>query len=132
MRKEGERKIFRSRKNNILMGVCVGLASYFEIDPTLVRIMFIILTLGGGAGILIYIILALIMPLESNKNDGSVEIKIERENEKKTKKVNFLGVVFLVTGGILLWNQFFPIKIVWEIFWPIVMIIMGLWLILKD
>lgn len=132
MKKDDARKIFRSRKNNILMGVCVGLANYFEIDPTLVRIIFIILTLGGGAGILIYIILALIMPLEPNKKDDSEEIEIDQKNDKETKKVNFLGMALLLMGGVLLWNQFFPIKVAWEIFWPAAMMIIGLWLILKD
>ena len=61
------KKIYRSKTDYILMGVCAGLADYFEVDPTLVRIIFIILTLGGGAGIAIYIILALIMPLGAKK-----------------------------------------------------------------
>ena len=136
MKIESSRKIYRSNKDYILWGVCAGLADYFEIDPTLVRIIFIILAFGGGAGIFIYIILALIMPTEQNrKNDYSekeIEVeKIERKEKKETKKVSFLGIALLVVGGLLLWNQFSPIKIQSEIFWPTVMIALGLWLTLK-
>lgn len=113
------------------MGVCAGLANYFDIDPTLVRIIFIILTFGGGAGILIYIILALIMPLESNKSIEPVDKEIKKEN-KESKRINFFGAALILTGGLLLWNQISPIKIASEIFWPTVMIVIGLWLVLRD
>lgn len=134
MEKELGGKIYRSKDDYILMGVCAGLATYFEVDPTLIRIIFIILTLGGGAGILIYIILALIMPIESREKVDSddKEIKMERREKKEHKRVSFLGITLLVTGGLLLWNQLSPIKIASEIFWPTVMIVMGLWLVLKD
>ncbi len=50
---KGEKKLF---------GVCSGLANYFDIDPTIVRVLFLIAVLGLGTGILVYIILAVIMP----------------------------------------------------------------------
>ena len=50
---KGEKKIF---------GVCSGLANYFDTDPTIMRILFIIAFLGFGAGLLIYLIMAVIMP----------------------------------------------------------------------
>ncbi len=57
-------KLYRSRTNRQLAGVCGGLGEYFSIDPTLVRILFVILALAGGPGIILYIILALIVPEE--------------------------------------------------------------------
>jgi phage shock protein C len=46
----------------MLCGVCGGIAEYFNIDPTLVRLVWVIITLMGGAGILAYIIAAIIIP----------------------------------------------------------------------
>ena len=56
------RRLYRSRSNRQLFGVCGGLGEYFGIDPTIVRILFILLALAGGPGIIFYIILALLMP----------------------------------------------------------------------
>lgn len=57
-----EKKLMRSTTDKMVAGVCGGLADYFDIDPTLVRALFVIVTLLGGSGILIYIILWLVMP----------------------------------------------------------------------
>jgi len=55
------KKLYKSSVNRMLCGVCGGIAEYFNIDPTLVRLVWII-TLMGGAGILAYIIAAIIIP----------------------------------------------------------------------
>ncbi len=52
------------RKNKKIFGVCGGLGDYFDIDPTIIRVIFLIALLGFGGGLLIYIILALVMPEE--------------------------------------------------------------------
>ena len=57
-----EKRLYRSRQNRTLAGVCGGIAEYLGWDPTLVRVAWIILTLLGGSGILIYLILWLVMP----------------------------------------------------------------------
>lgn len=57
------KKLYRSRDNRMAGGVCAGLAKYFELDPTLVRLgMAVLMVLGGG--ILIYIIAWVIVPEE--------------------------------------------------------------------
>jgi len=58
------RRLYRSDRERMLGGVCGGLAEYLQIDPTLVRLAFILLTLAGLHGVWIYIILLIIMPLE--------------------------------------------------------------------
>ncbi|WP_255333644.1 PspC domain-containing protein [Methanosarcina sp. KYL-1] len=60
-----KRRLTKSKSNKILFGVCGGLGEYFGIDPTLVRLAFVLLALLNGIGIVIYIILAVIMPSES-------------------------------------------------------------------
>lgn len=58
------RRLFRSRTNRSIAGVCGGLGEYFNVDPTLVRLLFVVFALAGGPGLLVYIILWLIMPEE--------------------------------------------------------------------
>jgi len=53
------------RKDKKIFGVCGGLGDYFGIDPTLVRVVFLIAVLGFGTGLLLYIILAIVMPEET-------------------------------------------------------------------
>ncbi|GAB1422276.1 PspC domain-containing protein [Anaerolineales bacterium] len=58
------KKLYRSRTEKQVAGVCGGLAAYFNIDVTLIRILFVIATLAGGPGILLYILLAIVIPTE--------------------------------------------------------------------
>jgi phage shock protein C len=58
------KKLYKSNRNKVLFGVCGGLAEYFNIDVTLVRLVFIVLALSG-AGVLAYIIAAIVIPEES-------------------------------------------------------------------
>ena len=57
-----EKKLYKSSKNKMIDGVCAGIAEYFNIDPTLVRIGLVLFSAMGGAGILAYIIMAIVMP----------------------------------------------------------------------
>lgn len=57
-----EKKLVRARHDRMFFGVAAGLAEYLNIDPVLVRLLFVLLALTGGHGILIYLILAIIMP----------------------------------------------------------------------
>jgi len=50
------------RKEGKILGVCAGLGDYLDIDPTIIRIGFLLLVFGLGTGILFYLILALVMP----------------------------------------------------------------------
>ncbi len=60
-----EKKLRRSR-NQMIAGVCAGIADYFNLDPTIVRVVYVLLSVisVGFPGVLLYIILMLIMPLE--------------------------------------------------------------------
>lgn len=56
------KKLYKSNKNQILDGVCGGIAEYFNIDPTLVRLGWVVFCALGGSGVLAYIVAALIIP----------------------------------------------------------------------
>lgn len=59
---QSSRRLYRSSTDQKIAGVCAGLAEYFRIDPTLVRLVFVFLALAGGPGLLIYIIMWIVMP----------------------------------------------------------------------
>jgi phage shock protein C len=58
------RKLYRSRTDRMMAGVCGGLAQYFNTDATLIRVLFVLLTVLGGAGPLIYLAMWIIVPSE--------------------------------------------------------------------
>ena len=57
-----ENKLVRSQSDRMFFGVAAGIADYVNLDPVIVRLIFVLLALSGGPGILIYIIMAIIMP----------------------------------------------------------------------
>ena len=59
-----EKRLYKSNTDKELDGVCAGIANYFNIDPTLIRLAWVIFTLAGGCGLIAYIIAAIIMPRE--------------------------------------------------------------------
>lgn len=61
---EPSRRLYRSRKNRKVAGVCGGLAEYLNTDPTVIRVLFIVLAVMGGAGGVIYLAMWLIVPEE--------------------------------------------------------------------
>ena len=56
------KKLYRNTENKMLAGVCSGIADYFNIDPTLVRLGWVLFSLLGGSGLLAYLIAAIIIP----------------------------------------------------------------------
>lgn len=58
------RRLYRSRTNRNLAGVCGGLAQYFNTDATLMRVLFVVLALLGGPGLVIYLVLWIVVPEE--------------------------------------------------------------------
>ncbi|MEG0178471.1 MAG: PspC domain-containing protein [Oscillospiraceae bacterium] len=57
-----EKRLYKAREHRMLCGVCGGIAEYFNIDPTLVRLAFVLLCIAAGSGILAYIVAAIIIP----------------------------------------------------------------------
>ena len=57
-----DKRLYRSRENRMLGGICGGIAEYFNIDPTLVRLGWVLFCALGGSGFIAYILAAIIMP----------------------------------------------------------------------
>ena len=136
-----ERKLYRSRKDRIIGGVCGGIANYFDIDPTLVRLAFIFILLFRGAGLLGYIIAWFIIPerpindeilneIEKRDNEEDSQEKEDAEDEREDNQ-KFFGVILVVLGGIFLadiWLPFFY----WKNLWAILLVGLGVSIIWKE
>lgn len=57
------KRLYRSNREKMLFGVCGGIAEYFNLDPTLIRLAWVIFCAMGGSGILAYIVAAIIIPV---------------------------------------------------------------------
>jgi phage shock protein PspC (stress-responsive transcriptional regulator) len=77
------KKIYRSESDRMIAGVCGGIGEYFDIDPTIVRIIFAFILLSGG-GLILYIILWIVIPTESRVNKEKEYTK--QDNNKKNSK----------------------------------------------
>jgi len=60
------KRLYRIRDGRLVAGVCAGLAAYFGVDPTLVRLAFALLTVFGGAGVLLYLVAWVVIPDETD------------------------------------------------------------------
>ena len=58
------KKLYRSQKDQKIAGVCAGIANYFKIDPSIVRLIWALAILCAGTGVLAYIVCALVIPEE--------------------------------------------------------------------
>ena len=58
------RRLYRSLRERMIGGVCGGLAEYLALDPTLIRVLFVVATMLGGHGVLLYLILLILVPVE--------------------------------------------------------------------
>ncbi len=59
------KRLYRSESSRMLCGVCAGIAEYFNLDPTLIRLAWVLFCILGGSGVLAYILAAIIIPPES-------------------------------------------------------------------
>lgn len=125
------KRLYRSKKDKIVAGVAGGIAEYFMIDPIWIRLVFILLLIADGAGLIIYLIAWILIP-ENPKQSKIKETDVEKAFSKisKRKKDNsfIFGVIIVIVGAALLMQNLFS----WftpEVFGPLMIIILGIYLI---
>jgi len=139
------KKLYRSSKDRMLGGVAAGLAEYFNIDSTLIRVLFVVTLFLGGTGILAYIILWIVVPEEPIKFPGTETTGEKTETEagspkqenqfdakayyssldkQREKRRTFAGLILLVLGLIFLADNFIPRISIGE-FWPLILVAAG-------
>lgn len=134
------KQLYRLPKEGKIFGVCAGLASYFDIDVTLMRVVFVLLTFAtGGAMIFVYIVLAIVMPV-AGSNDDTIDEKIHqlghdlKDSRAILRTRNYLGISLMIVGVWLLLGQFYPwmFNFRWDYIWPILLVIAGLMIIVRS
>lgn len=132
-------KLYRSTNNKMIAGVCGGIAEYLDLDPTLVRLLWLILGFAMGIGFLAYIVCAVIIPespiipFESNLNNYKNTNEFTWQDEEKNKKHvdrnrTLAGIILILLGSIFLIKK----TLYWIDFdklWPILLIIAGVYII---
>ena len=140
------KKLYRSAGQKVLAGVCGGLAEYFSIDVTVVRLVWVLSLFLGGAGLLLYIIAVILIPKGENTdetgNTGGTAGMDENGDETyapddettdtgaRNNSILFIGIILIVLGGIALLDKIFPFHFLWnqvkEYGWPILLIVIGI------
>jgi phage shock protein C len=124
----------------MIAGVCGGLARQLSIDSTWVRLIFVLLAFAGGSGLLIYIVLAIIMPSDAGatvEGTGPVgayapPLSPEEEEQRRRRQVEIVGLVLVVIGIIFLASNFGLFSWWrWSVLWPLVLILGGVFLIVR-
>ena len=80
------KRLYRDRSDQMIAGVCSGIAEYLDVDPTAIRLAFVLLLFLGGGGFWIYLVLWVIMPVKDDVGREMIEVKGE-SNKSAPKKV---------------------------------------------
>lgn len=135
--------LYRSKTNKLIGGVCGGLSEYLTLDPTLIRLLWVLLTISGGIGIIAYIVCMLVIPEEPGYGHDSVNQErktISLSKEKTSTKDNpegssdrnkyLVGFTLVYLGLYLLLKRYFP----WfhhHSLWPLLLIAGGIIILYK-
>ena len=128
------KRLERARTNKMIAGVCAGLANYFNIDVTLMRVLFVVAMIGGGFGFWMYIILWIVVPEENTLgpgsdtkiNDDTIDItpKGEKDEKKPGNGALIASLILIFIGLVALADNFLYVAWVWKL-WPVILIIIG-------
>jgi phage shock protein C len=146
------KRLYRSIRDRKIGGVCAGLAEYFDFDPLLVRLIFVVLALAGGGGVLIYLVLWVVTPekpffLEQPlagqpqnapspdpapqrpPDDPKPAEPLSAAHASQPHRGSLIGALVLITLGVLfLADEFIP-NISFGDLWPIILIVIGIGLL---
>ena len=134
-----EKRLYRSREDRILGGVCGGIAEYFGLDPSLVRIVAVLLILVGGGAILAYIIAWILIPEEPKGEDERVTLEGSSPSPGESRKepsrhmlawfLVIIGALWLSQYVVPLWGPWTP----WvrQAFLPVLLIVGGVLLLVR-
>lgn len=145
------KRLYRSRKNRMLGGVCGGIAEYFSIDPVIVRLIVVALFFAGGSALLAYIIALIVIPYEpftttagSSKDAApsaaaAPPVQAAQAQSSGDSVPLFLGILLIVIGAIFLLHNlpiFDPLygwarHYIRHFFWPSLLIVFGIIIIVR-
>ncbi|HEX9724109.1 MAG TPA: PspC domain-containing protein [Vicinamibacteria bacterium] len=150
------KRLFRSRKDGLIAGVCGGLAEYFDVDPSLVRLVFILAIFLGGAGLVVYLVAWLIVPENPEQSPTASFVKNQQMKEEvvgelrrlgsslaekfeatvedgeerpERRSTVFVGLALIVIGAAFFLKNFIP-WLALESLWPVLLIGVGVLLLI--
>lgn len=147
-----DRRLYRSRTNRIVAGVCGGVGDYLAIDPTFVRVFFVLFAFANGIGVLVYFLMWIIVPPEDARNvslrdsarTGADEMVEHAHNvgenlrdavrNPTSQTWMFIGAGLIIIGFFALLDSL-PFSWVhwlnWRVFWPALLMLAGIALIVR-
>jgi phage shock protein C len=137
------KRLYRSKENKVLAGVCGGIAEYFNIDPVWVRLIAVLLTFADGIGIMMYLIAWILIPVNPDQKDtpkteaervaARISDRVERRNDMSDSQPKgriLIGAIIILIGlGFLFKNLFWWFK--FEYVLPLAVIAIGLFLVFR-
>ena len=122
------KRLYKSRTERMIDGVCGGIAEYFGLDVTLIRVLWVVLTLFGGSGIILYIVAMIVMPVAP---PGTVAGDIPAKPRSHGANGKFWGALLIAFGmlllldnlGIPIWHHWWGFS--WSIVLPLLLILAG-------
>ncbi len=139
-----QKRLYLSKTDKKIEGVCGGIAEYFEIDSTIVRLLWLVAVFAFGTGILLYIIAAIMIP-KREEVEGTVNLNKDSDgvykqanktfnkdfDEEKNKK--FLGYALIIVGAILFSKRFsFFSWLSFKFLFPLLLIGAGIFVLGKN
>ena len=138
------KRLHRSNQNRIIGGVCGGMAEYFAVDPTLVRLAWILSAFLDGIGLLGYVVAWVIIPprpegeasaqwyapLPPSPPGGPLPggtVPGGTEGAPGIHGARALGIILVILGGVLLIRNFAP-RWSWGPMWPVILVLLGAWI----
>lgn len=133
-------RLYRPTSDRIIGGVAAGLANYFNVDPVLIRLLWVFSFFFGGAGFFAYIIAWIIIPEapadRQNRETESAAPTGEKENQNPSKsgqsadKIRNAGLLLIGLGFIFLARQFIPYCL-YRFSWPVLLILLGFFFLIR-
>ena len=129
-------RLYRDEQHKKIGGVCAGLAEYFNVDVSLVRVLFLVAMFAGGGGFLAYVILWVVVPNQplvspsdeffASAQPNPQPVPVAPLNKPITTGSIVGGLILILLGVYLTLDQYDLIHLDFNTFWPIVLIIIGL------
>jgi phage shock protein C len=149
-------KLYRSRTDRMVGGVCGGLGQYLGIDPVIVRLFFVVLAFANGIGVLIYLVMWIIIPYEG-QSDVTMREAIHSGADEMAERAHamgselraglrtpnpqaglIIGAALVILGAVLLLQNIFQgLNIAWlrwfgfDTLWPLILIAGGVLLLVR-
>ena len=131
------RRLYRCRHNKLLAGVAAGVAEFFDLDPTLVRVLWFVSIFFGGIGLLLYIGMALIVPLEPLSADATEDTVVVAEGHRHAPRgeghwTTLFGSVLILFGALALVDRYLPALDIEHFIVPAFAIGVGIFLVARS